>query len=175
MMLEWRVISNKSHKIIGAIICLLPTISLGALKYFAAPTTIFFLYFAAIGIIDTSAMLGGKFFGGPQLAKKISPNKTISGIICGILCCCTFILVTKNLQKINYPGYYCILFGTIFTLVAQGGDLLVSRYKRKFHIKESGNCIPGHGGVLDRADSIIFTAPLTLITYYALQKFTPFL
>lgn len=125
-------------------------------------------------ITDTFAMLTGTLIGGKKLCPKISPNKTISGSIGGtlwcVLVCAAVYLIFANI--ISFEGLMAVLpiwayllivlFGSI---LAQGGDLFESVIKRRAGVSDSGNFIPGHGGMLDRTDSHIFMAPYIFLTF----------
>ena len=114
---------------------------------------------------DCFAFIGGKILKGPKLMPKISPQKTWSGSFCGI------IFSNSAACFINYISSYKIFKNTItmvlisllISILAQVSDLTVSLFKRRAYVKESGNSIPGHGGYLDRFDSLLFTAPLILL------------
>ena len=117
-----------------------------------------FIYLFSITIFtDTFAHLGGTLIGKHKLAPKISPNKTWEGAIIGgvfgTLCACTFYYVTIS-HEVNLLGLIVV---TIFlSCLGQFGDLFFSAVKRNHNIKDFSNIMPGHGGVLDRLDSIIF-------------------
>ncbi len=116
---------------------------------------------------DIGGFVFGKIFKGAKLT-KISPNKTVSGAVGSIIfSCITFFLVifymTNNLNLI-------ILFVAISTSIAcQIGDLFFSYLKRKSFLKDTGNLLPGHGGVLDRVDSILLGVPIGFITLLAIN------
>jgi phosphatidate cytidylyltransferase len=116
--------------------------------------------------VDTMAMIGGKILQGPKLAPSISPNKTISGLLTGVISAVIIVIIIwqKNNLLINNIYNVC-LYTMLLAVMAQVSDLLVSFFKRKFKVKDSGNIIPGHGGVLDRFDSIILTAPIIFLYY----------
>ncbi|MDO4710571.1 MAG: phosphatidate cytidylyltransferase [Peptostreptococcaceae bacterium] len=118
------------------------------------------LVFIFAWVSDTSAYFSGVFFGKRKLIPQISPKKTIEGSIGGILGTVIFTVVFAMAFKEQNPMYFVPLaiIGSIFS---QLGDLFASAIKRQLQIKDYGNIIPGHGGVLDRFDSILFTAPLT--------------
>ncbi|MGD8925422.1 MAG: phosphatidate cytidylyltransferase, partial [Thioalkalispiraceae bacterium] len=115
---------------------------------------------------DIFQYLCGKLFGKMPLAPRISPNKTIEGAIGGILL--TGLVVSLSLPwivKITWPS--AILIGVIIAALGIVGDLNISFIKRQANAKDSGASMPGHGGLLDRIDSLILTAPgfgLCLIT-----------
>jgi len=120
---------------------------------------------------DIGGYVIGKIIGGKKLT-KISPNKTVSGSIgsfmFSLIPIIIFLLiydVTKNsefkIQDHEFPDiYYICLF---ISLMCQLGDLFISYYKRKAKIKDTGSILPGHGGLLDRIDGIIFAIPLVII------------
>ena len=126
----------------------------------------YFSYFSFILMfaicVDISAFFVGKSLGGPKLAFKLSPGKTISGAIGGILIPIFFciVLFLKNSDFISIFSMTIIL-----SIVAQVGDLVESKLKRYCHVKDSSNLIPGHGGILDRLDSI-----LALIVFVTIMK-----
>lgn len=105
---------------------------------------------------DGLAMLFGKTFGGPRLAPTISPHKTWAGLAGGIT---GGLMVTGVLIMTATLPTHFLLWAPGLSLLGQGGDLLESLLKRRFNVKDSGHIIPGHGGVLDRMDSFILTAP----------------
>ena len=117
-----------------------------------------FVYLFLITILtDTYAQLGGTLIGKHKLAPKISPNKTwegsIVGAVFGTLCAATFYYIAVD-SSINVLG---LLIVTLFlSCLGQLGDLFFSAVKRNHNIKDFSNIMPGHGGVLDRLDSIIF-------------------
>lgn len=111
---------------------------------------------------DIFAYFTGFLFGRHKLAPNLSPKKTIEGAIGGtlgsLIACGVFgyILVPRI-------WVHCLIIGLIGGLLSQCGDLTASAYKRKMGIKDYGNLIPGHGGIMDRFDSVLFTAP---VVYY---------
>lgn len=124
---------------------------------------------------DTSAYCIGMLFGKNKLFKKLSPNKSIEGAIggiigSGILGFIYAILVNRRLVAINVSIPLCVFLCMACSMISQLGDLVASGIKRDFDLKDYGELIPGHGGILDRFDSIIFTAPaiycIILIFYY---------
>ncbi len=120
--------------------------------------------FIAAWMSDTCAYFGGTFFGKHKLAPEISPKKTVEGSAIGIVGACLFqllyawILMRFFEIRLNIP--VVILFGLAGAAVGQIGDLALSLVKREVGIKDYGKLMPGHGGVLDRFDSVIFILPL---------------
>jgi phosphatidate cytidylyltransferase len=117
--------------------------------------------------VDTMAMVGGKLIGGRKLAPTISPNKTVSGLLTGLIfASCIPFIVGIYKPIFNFSMVYIVAGTIILGFFAQMSDLFISIFKRKFGVKDSGSIIPGHGGVLDRFDSFILTAPMLLLTVY---------
>jgi len=112
---------------------------------------------------DTFAYFSGTLFGKRKLCPTLSPKKTVEGSIGGVI---GSILLCLVFGKIFVPELmiHCAIIGFVGSIFAQFGDLVASAFKRRMGIKDYGNLIPGHGGILDRFDSILFTAPL--IYYY---------
>lgn len=117
--------------------------------------------FFIIWATDIAGYFVGKAFGGKKLAPSISPNKTWSGLIGGVIVS----MVIGFLSSFMFSNGN-ILFFTIFSgllaVIEQMSDLIESKVKRTFNVKDSGNIIPGHGGVLDRMDGITLVAPTVL-------------
>jgi len=112
---------------------------------------------------DVCAYFTGMAIGRHKLCPKISPKKTIEGAVGGIV---GSILVSGifGFYFANEYFVHCLAIGAIGAVISQCGDLTASVFKRKMGIKDYGNLIPGHGGILDRFDSVLFTAPA--IYYY---------
>ena len=126
-------------------------------------------YSGIVWTVDSAAMFGGKSFGGPRLAPILSPNKTWSGLVSGMIGAATIALLISQVPGYVFPyrGMHLVIFAMIFAIIAQMSDLFVSFFKRKFDIKDTGTIIPGHGGILDRCDSMILTAPVMLYCTFA--------
>ncbi len=113
--------------------------------------------FLVVWSTDTGAFFTGRLIGGPKLAPKISPNKTWSGFIGGALSACAAgILYAAWLGHTSIPTV--AVLSIVLALISQGGDLGESFIKRFFGVKDSSGIIPGHGGVLDRLDGLVFAA-----------------
>jgi phosphatidate cytidylyltransferase len=123
---------------------------------------IFITYALIICTIDTFAMFGGRTIGGPKLAPKISPNKTFAGLFVGVVASMAIVQLLTFIPNYYFPyqGWSLSIFAAILSIIAQASDLFISYFKRHFGLKDTGNLIPGHGGILDRFDSVIFTAPI---------------
>jgi len=126
--------------------------------------------FLSVWICDTGAFLFGKKFGKKKIVPDISPNKTWVGTIAGFISSMIFLLI------LNQSGYFpdmfllidVVVLGLITGIFGQFGDWAESLLKREANVKDTSNILAGHGGVLDRFDSLTFAAPLTLIywTYF---------
>ncbi len=113
--------------------------------------------FACVWGADTMAFVVGKLVGGPKLIPVISPGKTWSGFFGGLIGGVLIAAVVMKLSGYNLkPTFYAI--GLVLVFISQIGDLAESALKRKFNVKDSGSIIPGHGGVLDRVDGLIFSS-----------------
>jgi phosphatidate cytidylyltransferase len=118
----------------------------------------------ATWMTDTSAYFTGLNFGKNKLAPQISPKKTIEGALGGIIGSIIIVLIYGSYLAINIKER--ILLGVLLSIASQLGDLVESSFKRDAQIKDSGDIIPGHGGILDRFDSLLFTLPLTYYYFY---------
>lgn len=131
------------------------------------------ILFLGVWAVDVSAYLIGSLIGRHKIFPDLSPNKTLEGTIAGI------VLGTLSLVGLSYlfitkcrPGILTLIIIGLFTaLLATFGDLVESAIKRDAGVKDSGDFLPGHGGVLDRFDSTIFAAP---IFYYLIKLLTKF-
>ena len=114
---------------------------------------------------DTGAYFIGRAFGKHKLAPIVSPNKTvegaIGGILCSILCVELYGLVLDLAFSFEVNYLYGIVYGFFGAILSILGDLSFSVIKRQMNIKDYGNLIPGHGGILDRFDSMMLVAPVT--------------
>ena len=110
---------------------------------------------------DIGGYVVGKTVGGKKLT-KISPNKTLSGSIGSFLFSIIPLIFFTELGNTNLNfNIINIIFCLLISLVSQTGDLFISFLKRKAKIKDTGNILPGHGGILDRTDGIIFAIPFS--------------
>ena len=174
---EWNHMSgNKKYKIPGMIFIIL---SFYSAYYFRNEFYGDYLYFVLILFIcvftDIGGYVFGKFFKGPKLT-KISPKKTYSGVIGGYLFSIIFMTFFFNyadyiseITNIKTTSKELSLNNFILTIfistISQFGDIAVSFFKRKSKIKDTGKIIPGHGGLLDRIDGMIFAFPATYLIF----------
>ena len=120
------------------------------------------IYFITVLSGDfVASQIGPKFK--KKLSPEISPNKTIAGSIANLITSCIFCLSLKYL--IDFSLTKCLIFGCVISVTAQFGDLAISSLKRDLEIKHSGSLFLNYGGILDRMDAFIFSAP---IAYYCL-------
>ena len=124
---------------------------------------IFFVILVCI-FSDIGGYVVGKTVGGKKLT-KISPNKTVSGSIGSFVFSFIplFIFSILFYEKINSLFINLIFLSIFISLISQVGDLFISFFKRKAGVKDTGNILPGHGGILDRIDGMIFAIPVTFI------------
>ena len=129
--------------------------------------TLFPLIITWIG--DTAAMAVGIKVGGPKLAPLLSPNKTRSGAVGGFLgavvTAVVLGLLVLNRVGWNFAVWQLVTLGGVVAVVGQVGDVAESLFKREAGVKDSSNLIPGHGGVLDRLDSLYFVVPVAAGLY----------
>jgi phosphatidate cytidylyltransferase len=162
--------NSKAHAIkwliLGILYVGLPLGSLYWLHLVAGYKWVLWLFLIVWGT-DIGGYLFGKFIGGPKLAPKISPKKTWAGLFGGvILAVCFSYLALLYLNMVPLPPFpYAAL---VLPLIAQMGDIGESHIKRRFNVKDSSNLIPGHGGILDRVDGLVFVAPVVAIGFAAL-------
>ena len=125
-------------------------------------SSVFFLYIISICFFtDIGGYVFGKIIGGKKLS-KISPNKTIAGTVGSFILSVIPLTIVLNFNYLDIEfNLTNIMFCLLISLISQLGDLFISLIKRKAKIKDTGNLLPGHGGVLDRLDGIIFAVPFS--------------
>lgn len=122
---------------------------------------------------DIGAYFFGKFIGGAKLLPQISPNKTWAGMI-GAMFCPVVVLLLFMYFYVGIGGMeayiisFLLIVGALIGVLGQAGDLLISYVKRQARVKDTGNLIPGHGGLLDRIDSLLLVTPV----FYVMLKYT---
>ena len=120
-------------------------------------------------VCDTAAMFGGRAIGGPKLAPTVSPGKTrsgsLAGVVGGLLVAPSF--AAANITRVGgvVPLWQLAAIAAVLGVVGQVGDLAESLFKREAGVKDSSQLIPGHGGVLDRLDSLYFVVPMAAAMY----------
>ena len=154
---EWNMMTkNRSYKIYGFIFLIITFYT-----FYSLSIDVFGVFFVILicASTDIGGYLFGKLFKGPKLT-KISPNKTYAGMIGGYFLSLITLTVITNI--IDYPGtpIQFFLITILISTVSQIGDIIVSYFKRLSKIKNTGKLIPGHGGLLDRIDGMIFAFPI---------------
>lgn len=131
---------------------------------------IFFILFALIGTwaSDSFAYFAGKKWGKHKMAPHISPNKTMEGLVGGFIGCIWLDTVFAAWFQIDV--FKAFVFSVVIGIMAPMGDLFESYIKRVCGLKDSGNILPGHGGMMDRFDSLLFVAPCLLAALLMFQK-----
>ena len=118
-------------------------------------------YMILIELNDVFQYISGNIFGERKITPNISPNKTVEGLIGGIILTTLTATLLKYFANIDFQ----VKFIPYICLIGFIGDIFISALKRKVHLKDTGNLLLGHGGILDRVDSLIFTAPLILLIF----------
>ena len=116
---------------------------------------------------DIGGLIFGKTFKGPKLT-SISPNKTISGSAGSIISSLIILFIFVNIYDYGIQFYKLFILTVSISLLSQAGDILFSYIKRKAKVKDTGNLLPGHGGVLDRFDGILIGLPIGNELFYFL-------
>jgi phosphatidate cytidylyltransferase len=120
-------------------------------------------------VVDTAAMFGGRSIGGAKLAPTVSPGKTrsgsVAGVVGGLVVAPLFGLLIFPRVGLAIPLWQLLALAAVLGVVGQIGDLAESLFKREAGVKDSSHLIPGHGGVLDRLDSLYFVVPVAAMMY----------
>ena len=188
---EWHMLSKKNdYYLIGYMFIIISFYSVYSLRNnFGDESILIFLFVFLICIsTDIGGYIFGKIFKGPKLIKKISPNKTYSGMIGGYFLSILVINIFFNYSYIlkydfdalKYYGaealkqvtpnldYQIFIMVILLSTISQIGDIIISYFKRLSKVKDTGKIIPGHGGILDRIDGMIFTFPVAYLIYVIL-------
>ncbi len=166
-MYEWCKMANKiSILLIGSAYLILSFISVYMIREYLNLNYYFFLLVLCVCVAtDIGGYVFGKIFKGPKLT-KISPNKTYSGVLGSYFFTMITILVILNIKSLNLPFDFSLnlaIFVLSISTASQLGDLIISFFKRFFKVKDTGNIIPGHGGLLDRLDGMLFAFPFSYL------------
>jgi phosphatidate cytidylyltransferase len=143
---------------VGAFYVGLPALAFVLLRETPRGAAIVGALFVAVWMADTGALLCGRVIGGPKLAPILSPNKTWAGFLGGTIAAAIGEAVYVAVLRGNVAE--AIALGIFLALAGHCGDLFESWVKRQFRAKNTGRLIPGHGGILDRIDSVLFAAPV---------------
>ena len=161
---EWsKMNKNLGHKILGILFLIFSFYTAHYLRYEINDDYLYFIMILFICIsTDTGGYVIGKIFKGPKLT-KISPNKTYAGVFGGYLFSIVFVILFFKYFYEKEISIDNIFFTVVISTVSQIGDIFISYFKRKSKIKNTGIIIPGHGGLLDRIDGIIFAFPTSYL------------
>jgi len=159
------VLGQVSLTFLTVVYCGLMLAFLGLIRDLPDGSSWLFLVLASTFGADTGAYIAGRMFGKHKLAPHVSPGKTVEGLIGGIMMSMLWALGTKYLLSRQILVQDCLWVGFGVGILGPLGDLSESMMKRSVGVKDSGNLIPGHGGLLDRIDALLFTSPI--VYYYA--------
>ena len=157
---EWhKMIKQKIYKLLGFVFLILSFYTF----YELSIEYIIIIPLLICVFTDIGGYIFGKTFGGPKLT-KISPNKTYAGMIGGFFLSILFVLIYFNIFNQSLTVQWFIT-AIVISFVSQIGDIIISYFKRLSKLKNTGNIIPGHGGLMDRIDGMIFAFP----TFYLIN------
>jgi phosphatidate cytidylyltransferase len=161
---EWNNMSKKKrYNKIGFIFLFFSFLCIYDLRINSDDNYISFLFIVLVCIsTDIGGYVFGKLFKGPKLT-KYSPNKTFAGMTGSFIFSIFSMFVFINIFSEPNFSVKLIIFTVMISLISQLGDIIISYFKRKSNIKDTGNIIPGHGGLLDRIDGMIFAFPFSYI------------
>lgn len=176
LLLTYMVLSKNTFHFDDAAFMLLTSIYVGMGFYFLIAARengmnyIFFVLFL-IWATDTGAYFVGRAMGKRKLWPQISPNKTIEGAVGGIFFAVIVGIVFQWVDPFPYPLVQIVGISILVSIFGQIGDLVESAYKRHYDVKDSGNILPGHGGILDRLDSLLFVLPILYLIGFITVSF----
>ncbi|MFB1049540.1 phosphatidate cytidylyltransferase [Paraliobacillus sp. JSM ZJ581] len=164
ILLGYTVLVKNKFTFEDASFLVLSAIYVGLGFYYFMETQALGLEYIFYGILvilatDTGAYFFGRAFGKHKLWPEISPNKTIEGAIGGIILACLVAIIFQFFAPVHSSLLIVIIVTILASVCGQIGDLVESAFKRYYNVKDSGNLLPGHGGILDRFDSWLFVFP----------------
>lgn len=165
LLLIHTVVVKNSFTFDDAAFAILGTLYIGVGFYYLIETRIEGLAFVVYALLvvwftDSGAYFTGRKIGKRKLWPEISPNKTIEGFVGGIIWAIAIALILNYFVDLDKSIIVIAIVTVIASIFGQLGDLVESALKRHFNVKDSGHILPGHGGILDRFDSILFVMPL---------------
>lgn len=172
----WKI--ELEHAMAAASLCVLSTLYLGLtgaylvklrLDFAEGGRLVFFLLIV-VWANDAGAYYTGRAFGKRKLSPRVSPKKTVEGLIGGLLTCLVAGAALHFLLIRELPLMHALIAAFILGVTGVVGDLVESVWKRSAGVKDSGNLIPGHGGFLDRVDSVFFSAPILYSYWFLLSQ-----
>ncbi|MBX7483878.1 phosphatidate cytidylyltransferase [Qipengyuania sp. 6D47A] len=156
--LVWRGAKSSAWRAAGSAFALL-YVGLAAITLMALPVAVVLGVVAVVIATDTGAYFSGRSIGGPKIAPRISPSKTWAGLFGGMVAAglVSFGFFYSNVGEgaFSVMGAVALVIGAGLAVLAQAGDFFESWLKRRAHMKDSSDLIPGHGGIFDRADGIL--------------------
>jgi phosphatidate cytidylyltransferase len=161
MIREWDTLTigwSKKWKLAGVAYAAIPSACLIWLRDESALPVLFIVL--VVCATDIGAYFAGRRIGGPKLAPAISPAKTWAGLAGGMLAAALIALISCSFTPYPATAVTAFFLGAFLAAIAQGGDLFESWIKRQADVKDSGTLIPGHGGLLDRIDGLVFAIPV---------------
>lgn len=164
MLREWyhlTTMRSLGFRLLGIPYILLPSaVFLSVVTIFGSKGTgALLLLILVVAATDIGAYFAGRLIGGKKLAPRLSPNKTWAGLGGGVLAAIGVFLVWTEGE--GFPD--ALWWGAILAITAQCGDIFESSLKRRAGVKDAGNILPGHGGLLDRLDGLLFAAPVFVL------------
>ena len=165
---EWlKMIKELISKLLGCFLIMISFCSIYYLKYIDEEMKLITFVLIISIATDIGGYLFGKLFKGPKLT-KISPNKTIAGSIGSFVLSILSIYLILKFNIIEFEiivnfNFINILLVILISASSQVGDIIISYYKRLYDVKDTGNIIPGHGGILDRIDGMLLSFPMFLL------------
>jgi phosphatidate cytidylyltransferase len=163
------IVTRRPSLALGAVYVGLPILALLLIRQQEEGIVFTLWALALVWMCDIGAYFGGRAIGGPKLAPAISPNKTWAGLVGGVLLASAFAAAMHIFWGLPWR---LTLATPVLAVLAQAGDLYESWLKRRAGVKDSGNILPGHGGILDRLDGLVPVAPVAALLVI-LPKFYP--
>lgn len=149
----FRADSSKQRKFFGFSLFIYAILAIGFYFFSGFEKELLLFSFLILSIFDSFSQITGQLFGRKKILPNISPNKTLGGVVGGAVIAIASAFLLRELYNGNV--FHRLLTATGVVIFAFAGDVLASLYKRKFNVKDFSNLIPGHGGFLDRFDSLI--------------------
>lgn len=165
---EWPRLFNPSEVkfyLVGFLYLIIPTATLIFLNHTPSARELLFMGLLAAIAFDTCAYIVGSLWGKRTIAPSISPKKTVEGFAAGYYGCTLALVMYKVFCGTFYSYVFIFFFAPFIGCAALCGDLFESYLKRRAGIKDTGSILPGHGGLLDRVDSLLFVAMMVLMIW----------
>lgn len=173
MLREWDALTeeeDKRWKLYGLAYVAVPCACMVWLRHIGASPVLFVLL--VVAATDIGAYFTGREIGGPKLAPSISPGKTWAGLGGGALAAAIVATICSGIAPFPESAPSAFALGILLALVSQGGDLFESWLKRRADVKDSGDLIPGHGGLLDRVDGLTTALPVYTLLFWGAGFFS---